>query len=202
MAQLTGTEIIARFQLQVDDSSELSTDEELDLLNEVYNDIADDREWEWLRKTATGTTSVSVPYIALPSDFKNIVPNRDGRSVVFVGSDFREYEVVPYSARRDYRDQSGICYIDIPNFRLYFTLQPTSAETVEYEYIHRPTAILAGTSPLFKGKNEIIAYGMAAKFNPMELSEKSSSYRIENLAEYRRLLSELATEDALIKLSI
>jgi hypothetical protein len=42
---MTGTNIIARFQLQVDDASELSTDESLALLNEVYSDICNYRYW-------------------------------------------------------------------------------------------------------------------------------------------------------------
>src|SRR4051812_2394029 len=101
---MTGDEIIDKFELQVDDASELSSDESLDLANDVYTEVQDDRDWEWLKRTATDTTSTSVPYINLPGDFKKIAPNKDNRSVVFVGTDFQEYEVVSFSDRRDYRD--------------------------------------------------------------------------------------------------
>jgi hypothetical protein len=201
---MIGSAIIERFHLQIDDSSELSSTEELDLALQIYNEIADDREWEWLKKTATGTTSVSVPYIALPADFKNLVPNKDGKSVVFVGTDYQEYQVVPFSSRRDFRDMDGVCWIDIPNSRLYFALQPSTTESVEYDYIHRPADFTLTTAPLVTTNSfgEMIAYGMAGKFNPIELSEKNSSYQAENIAEFRRMMADLATEDAMIKLSI
>ena len=199
---MTTTEIISRFNLQVDDSSELSTQESLDLANEVYTDIQNDRPWEWLKTPATGTTSITVPYIALPADFKSVVPNSYGYSVVFVGTDYQEYRIVPYSSRRNYRDQDGFCYIDIPNSRLVFTKQPTSAKAVEYDYIKVAATLTGATSPLFRaGFHNLIAYGMAAKFNPIELTEKSASYQRENTVSYLNMLSDMAVEDANIKIT-
>ena len=196
--------IIARFNLQVDDSSQLSSDEELALANEVYVDIANDRPWEWLKTAYTGTSSISVPYIALPSDFKEILPNKDNVAVVFVGTDYSEYKVIPFSSRRDYRDQDGFCYLDIANSRLYFTLQPTTAKAIEYDYIKRPATLTTGTAPLVTTDQfgNLIAYGMASKFNPIEQSEKASSYQKENQTEYYRILSDLRMEDVNSKLSI
>ena len=72
---MNGQAILNKFYLQVDDSSELSDAEALDLANDVYGDVCDDRAWSWLRATYSGTTSASVPYIALPSDFNIILPN-------------------------------------------------------------------------------------------------------------------------------
>ncbi len=131
-------------------------------------------------------------------------PNKDGRSVVFVGTDFSEYTVVPFSSRRDYRNQNGFCYIDLGTSRLYFTLQPTSAKAVEYDYIKRPAALTLSTAPLVTTDKfgTMLAYGMAAKFNPIEQSEKATSYQRENKAEYLKMLSDHAMEDANIKLSI
>lgn len=199
---MTASEIIARYELQVDDASELSSDEELDLLNEVYDEIANDRPWEWLKTTATGTTSTTVPYIALPANFKQLSVNQYNKSVIFVGTDYQEYEVIPFSNRRAYRNQDGFCYIDVVNQRLYFTLQPTSAKSIEYDYISRPTHLTLGTSPLFDSDNKIIAYGMAGRFNNIELSEKASSYQRENYAIYQNMLSEMRIEDSNIKLSV
>lgn len=201
---MIGSDIIARFELQVDDASELSTDESLALANEVYVAICDDRPWEWLKTTATGSTSTSVPYVALASDFKSLTPNSEGYSVIFVGTDYQEYRVVPFSSRRDYRNQDGYCYIDVPNQRLYFTLQPTSVKAIEYDYIKRAAALTLSTAPLVTTDQfgKLISYGMAAKFNNIELSEKDSSYQRENAREYFSILSDLQIEDANIKLSI
>lgn len=200
---MTGTTIIEKFNLQVDDSSELSDSEALALANDVYGDICDDRDWEWLKKTATGTTSTSVPYIALPADFKNVLPNEYNRSVVFVGTTFREYLVIPFSSRRDHRDQDGFCYIDVPTSRLYFTKQPTAAEAIEYDYIKIQDDLTDITSPLFRvGFHPIIAYGMAARFNTLEQSDKTNSYQRENKQMYDDVLHSMALEDAKIKLSL
>ena len=201
---MTGVNIIARYNLQVDDASELSPAEELSLLNEVYYEVADDRDWEWLKATASGNTSTSVPYIALPTDFKKVLPNKDSKSVVFVGTSFQEYEVIPFSSRREHRNEGGFCYIDVPNQRLVFTKQPTSVEAVEYDYILRPPALSLITAPLVSTDRmgECLAYGMASRFYAIEQTDKGNSYANENKVEFLRILSDLATEDANVKLSI
>lgn len=199
---MTGQQIIDKFLLDVDDSSELSDDEVLDLLNDVYTDICDDRDWEWLKKTVTDTTSTSVPYVSLPSDFKKLVANKDNESIVFVGSDYSEYKVIPFSSRRDYRDQDGFCYIDIPNQRLVFTLQPTSVKTIEYDYIFVPVAITVSTSPIFRSAfHKAIAFGMCARFPAIEQSNKSTSYGNEYGKMMFDQIQDMAVEDANIKLS-
>jgi hypothetical protein len=202
-------DILTKFELIVDESSELSDAEELDLANDVYGDICDDRDWEWLKATATGTTSTTVPYVALPADFKKVAPNEYNKSVVFVGSDYQPYEVISFADRRNHRDEDGYCYIDIPNQRLYFTLQPTEAKAIEYDYIKIAPdldllgATPTGSNPLFRaGFHPIISYGMAAKFPMMEQSEKDKSYAREYLAEYLNILSMMRREDAEIKLSL
>jgi hypothetical protein len=198
------SDIILRYELQVDDASELSSAEELALANEVYTEICDDRPWEWSKTTATGTTSTSVPYIALPADFKELSLNRDNRSVIFVGTDYAEYLVIPFSSRRDYRDMDGFAYIDIATSRLYFTKQPTTAKTIEYDYVKIPAALTAPTAPLVTTDQfgKLIAYGMAAKFNNIELSDKGSSYQRENQVQYYNILSDMRIIDSNIKLSM
>ena len=199
---MTIDQIVEKFNLQVDDASELSTAESFELANDVYQDVQDDRPWEWLKTPYSGTTSTSVPYIALPADFKEIAPNKDNESVVFVGTDFQEYKVISFADRRDYRDQDGFCYIDIPNSRLVFTLQPTSAKAVEYDYIKVAATLTTGTSPIFRsGFHKIIMYGMAMKFPSIEQADKGTSYASDNRAEYLRLLTSMAIEDAEIKLA-
>lgn len=201
---MIASNIIARFQLQVDDASELSTDESLALANEVYSDVCNDRDWEWLKSTVTGSTSISVPYVSLPSNFKQVIPNKENHSVVFVGTDYQEYLIVPFSSRRDYRDQDGYCYVDMVNRRLYFTKQPTSVKTYEFDYIALPTALTISTAPIVTTDQfgTLIAYGMAAKFNPIEQTDKTVSYQRENQTEYLKMLSDFRLEDANIKLSI
>lgn len=203
---LTTAEIISRFNLQVDDASELSSDEELALANEVYNTICNDRPWEWLKKTYTGVTSTTLAYVALPSDFKELSPNSYNKSVVFVGTDSAEYIVVPLSSRRDYYNTDGYCYIDIPNQRLYFMKQPTEVKDIEYDYVSYPTALTTATSPLFNSRyHEMVSYGMAAKFTNIDQPSKgknTGTYQKENQIEYNSFMTDLRVEDANIKLSM
>lgn len=201
---MTGTEIIAEAQLYFNDSTELSSVEELDLLNKKYQFVNNNRQWEFLRKESTGlTTSTSVPYVALPADFKEFSQNKDGVSVIFLGTNYREYKLVSFDSRRQYRDQDGYCYVDMLNSRLYFTKQPTTAEAIEFDYIHRPAAIAIGTSPIWPTDfHKIISHLMAADEFIVEQSEKALSYRDENLGLAEDLMSQMAVWDATLKLAL
>lgn len=198
------SEIVSRFNLQVDDDSELSTEEGVALAQEVYDEVANDRGWEWLKAQGSGNTSTSVPYVALPSDFKELTQNKDDETIVFVGTELDEYKVIPYSSRRDYRDIGGFCYLDIPNSRLVFTLQPTEVKAIEYDYIKIPPLLTSTTEPLVKTTSfgNMIAYGMASRFPSIEGADKGNSYATDNRKEYEKILSDLRLQDANIKVSI
>ena len=200
---LITSDIIARYNLQVDDASELSSDEELALANEVYVDVCNDRPWEWLKTTYAGVTSTTLLYITLPTDFKEFSLNKDGNSVVFIGDAFDEYKVIPFSSRRDYRNMTGFCYVD--SGKLYFTAQPTSVLAIEFDYIKRPVDLTLATEPILTTDQfgKMIAYGMAAKFINIEQPDKSKgSYQSNNKAEFDKMLTDLQLEDASIKLAM
>lgn len=200
---LLTSDIIARYNLQVDDASELSSDEELALANEVYVDVCNDRPWEWLKTTYAGVTSTTLPYITLPTDFKEFSLNKDGKSVVFIGDAFDEYKVIPFSSRRDYRNMTGFCYVD--SGKLYFTVQPTSVLAIEFDYIKRPVDLTLATEPVVTTDQfgKMIAYGMAAKFTNIEQPDKSKgSYQSNNKAEFDKMLTDLQLQDASIKLAM
>lgn len=202
---MTGTEIITGFELQVDDLTELSTVEELSLANKVYHKIAMDRDWEILKKQHTDTQSTTVPYIALPSDFAYLTQNANHtnrsyygeRPVVFVGTNYQPYEVVSWSDRTSVRTDSNKCYIDIANSRLYFTVQPTVANAVYFDYMSVPADIEAGTSPVFPARfHKIFQHGMAVEDFVLQLSDKAKSYAPENKAMYESYLDDMAMWNA------
>lgn len=192
----------------MDDSSELSSAEELNLLNEGYNVLQLDRAWEWNKGEHTGTQSTTLPYIDLPSDFRYFVPNADSGnnygniSVAYVGSDFAEYPIVSFSKRRNYRNMDGYAYLDLANNRLQFTKQPTSAKSVEFDYVMKAPALTLDSSPLFNEiHHEILAYWMAANFDPIQLTAKAESYQRENEVRYMQKLELMQLEDAYQKTS-
>lgn len=199
--------IIDRYNLQNDDASELSTDEELALAQEVYDDICNERPWEWLKSTFTDVTSTTLPYIALPANFREFSQNKNGEIVVFVGNDYSEYKVIPFSSRRDYRNKSGFCYVDVVNSRLYFTLQPTSVMNIEFDYIRYAPSLTLSTEPLVTTDQfgNLIAYGMAVKFSNIEQADKASgvsSYQSENRVQYNNILSDLRLQDSNLKIAM
>lgn len=186
---MTKTQIIAKFNLFMDDTSELSSTEESDLFDKKYNQVCSDRPWEWLRKAATGSLSTTLPYVSLPSDFAYVLANNNYTEsseeaegpVVFVGTTYRPYKVISMADRRQYRDQDGYCYIDIVNSRLYFTKQPTSAETYEFDYSFIPTALAAGESPAFPARfHDVIYHLMCVDSFVIQQSDKAKSYAAEN----------------------
>lgn len=194
----TGQQIINNFELQVDDTTELSSTEELALLNKVYQDVYSELPWEILKTEFSGTTSTTVPYVALPSDFQYLTVNSNYttsaepsfRPVVFVGESYSQYQVVSYSDRRQYRNQDGYCYIDIANMRLVFTSQPTAAVPIEFDYIKVPEALTLATSPIFPERfHDMFQYAMAVEDSIIQQSDKAKSYKSENDKKYTETLN-------------
>lgn len=198
----TGQEIITEFEMQVDDTTELSTSEELIVLNRVYRKILEFKDWLFLIKTHSGTTSTSVPYISLPTDFDRIAMSGQSSNIgdeydypyqVFVGNELRRYQVVNYLDRRQYDNKDGYCYVDIANNRLYFTKQPTSAEPVSFDYVYAPDNITTGTSPVIPAKfHDMFAYGMAVDDMIIQMFEKNRSYAPENRLLFESKLQDMA----------
>lgn len=191
----TASQIITDFELQVDDTTELSSTEELSILNRVYQHICSLKAWEFLKKAHTGTTSTSLPYISLPEDFGYLTQNYNytetasneaSNPVVFVGTQYKPYKVVNWSDRRQYRDQDNVCFIDIVNSRLYFAKQPTSAESVEFDYVSAPTALTTADTPLIPTRFQpMLVYAMAVDDAIIQQSDKAKSYKNENQAKYK-----------------
>lgn len=186
---MTKADIIEKFELYLDDGTELSTTETSDLFDKMYRQINSDRPWEGTKTEGTGTTSTSVPYVSLPANFLYLTANNNftdsseqaGRPVVFVGTTYEPYEVVSWSDRRRYRDESGFAYIDFANSRLYFTKQPSGAYSVEFDYHAQQTALATGDTPWFPEEfHDLIYHMMCADDYVIQQSDKAKSYKSEN----------------------
>jgi hypothetical protein len=197
---MTKSQIIVKAQLYLDDSSELSTQEFSDLFDKMYRRVNADRPWEGTKTEGTGTTSTSVPYIALPSNFLYLTQNANytdsseyaGRPVVFRGTDYVPYEVVSWSDRRQYRNNSK-AYIDFANSRLYFTQQPTTAESVEFDYHAQQTALGDSDSPWFPAEyHDVLYHLMVSDDFVIQQSDKAKSYKAENDKMARDYMEQMA----------
>lgn len=202
---MLASEIITKFEQYVDDTTELSTTEELALLNKIYQRVCMYRPWEFLKKSATGTLSTSVAYVSLPADFSYFtvnnqytdnsypIENNAAPKVVFVGTNYEPYQIINYSDRRQYRNQKGFAYVDIANSRLYFTLQPTSADSYEFDYMSLPTTLTASDTPSIPTRfQDIIYHGMASEDYIIQQFDKARSYQLENEAKYNQYLADMS----------
>ena len=185
-------EIIEMFELYLDDTSELSSVEELALANRVYKKIML-KTYEFAKKDGTGTLSTTLPYVSLPTDFAFIpdTVSDEFPKVIYVGSNNDIYKVVNYSDRRKYTNQSNFCYIDFANQRLVFTRQPISADAYSFDYIYIPADLTLSTSPVFPVCHEIIAHGMAIDSYIIQQFDKARSYAPENQMKYESALEYL-----------
>lgn len=188
---MTKSAIITKFHLFMDDSSELSSSEESDLFDKVYSEICDEMPWEFTRKAFAGTQSTTVPYVALPADFAYILNNRrytddyneNDSPVVFVSSAYTPYKIINFADRRQYLNQNGYAYIDIVNNLLVFTAQPTTAQSVEFDYCATPTSLALTDSPAFPSRyHDIIYHYMCIDAFILTQSDKAKSYAAENKA--------------------
>lgn len=199
---MTGTEIIAAFELYVDDTTELSTDQELALLNKIYYRIASDRAWEVLKKEATGTMA-STTTITLPSDFNyvlesynytdNSISTELGQKPCFVYVNNVAKQLVNWSDRRQYQNNDSVCYVDLVNSVIKFASAQASSATYSFDYKFTPAAITAGTSPVFPVRfHDIFVHGMVVDDMAIQLFDKARSYQDFNQSMYNKYLTDLA----------
>jgi len=202
---MTKAQIITKAQLYLDDTSELSSQEFSDLFDKIYRKVCTEKPWEFTKKEGADTTSITLPYVPLETDFAYLTANYNytdssyeaGRPVVFVGSTSDPYHVVSWSDRRRYRNQDGWCYIDVVNNRLYFTKQPTSAKAVEYDYHSFMTPPASGSEPAFPDDfHDILYHGMVVDDFIIQQSDKAKSYAQENQQMYKEYLSRMSLWNA------
>ncbi len=199
---MTGQEIIDRFELYVDDGTELSTSEELDLLNKIYRQILNSRLWEFLKKEFS-TITTGLNYVTLPADFAYFIANgnytennveyqgNQAPKIILVGN--TEYKLVNWSDRRKYLNSSGYAYVDLANNRLYFSDTPASGQMVSADYIYRPADITTTTSPIFpEDFHPAIYHGMASEDYIIQQFDKARSYSAENKERFNNYLANMA----------
>lgn len=198
---MTGQVIIDNFQIYVDDTTELSSAEELALANRVYRKVLTSRPWEFLKKEWAGTTT-SANYIALPTDFayfcetQNYTDNSTqtelGKSAKVVYINDKPYQVINWSDRRQYANSNNHCYLDVLAGRLYFTQAPGAGFSLSADYIHNPADLTLSTEPIFKSDyHPIIFHGMAVDSMIIQLFDKARSYAKENQDKYDSYMRDL-----------
>lgn len=199
------SEIIAGFEVYVDDGTELSTSEELALANKIYNAVCNYRPWEWLKKVST--TAISSNTITLPSDFAYVCSNYQSTDssvgqesttapkCVFVGTNLTPVRIINFSDRRQYPNQN-VCYIDPTDSKIHF-IQTQTETAAEFDYIKIPDALTLSTSPIFPSRfHDIIYLGMAVDDYAIQQFDKAKSYANENQIKYNNIMKDMSFANA------
>lgn len=197
---MTGTQIIERFRGLVDD--QLSDTEDLALLNDAYRMVLNSRPWSFLYKAHSGTMAVST--LTLPTDFAYIpMDPKRLKPTIYMGTDLTEYDLIPFTEARYYRDEKWKFYIDLATNMLTATEPMDSSQTLQFDYIYIPVDLTAGTSPIFWSDfHASLAYAMVLLFNMSDQEEKDRGYSVEAEMIKSKWYQDMAMRDARVKLAI
>lgn len=185
MSLINTQNIISKFELFIGDDTELSSSEELDLAQKIYNQMLQESEWEFLKDTDSG--SVNGTDIAVPLDFDRMT----SKNVIYIGSSNREYIQVPYDERRQYDNRDGFFYYDVANNKLVLTKSVN--DTYSFDYIKIPPALdTVSSNPIFPVRFwDAIYHGMCIDSDIINLSDKARSYAQVNQAKYASILNDM-----------
>jgi len=196
---MTKAEIIAKFNLFMDDTSELSSSEESDLFYRAYRKVWTDRPWEFAKKEATGSTDGTL-YISLPSDFMYLTANdnytdaqagESARPIIRVGDN--EYKVASWSDRKNYTGRADFAWVDVVNDRIEFAVAPATGLTYTFDHVFSPATLASGGTPAFNSMfHDVIYHGMCVDNFVMQQSEKAKSYAAENQQLYNSYIKDMA----------
>jgi hypothetical protein len=204
---LTGQQIIDRFELYTDDTTELSSDEEIILANDKLRLIYMEQNWEFLRRKKTGSVEIDGK-ITSPTDFDELMENYSEDptisepllKVIFIGSMKNPYYVVPMG-QRNANNFSNVCWIDPLDRKINFAQSPGSGATYEYDYKTSPDDITVDVSPLLPAEyHPMIVFSMLIDEDIIKKSEKARSNMQDNANQYQRYLKNLKLRDARFKL--
>ena len=201
---MTAQEIISKFELYVDDGTELSSKDELDLLNRVYRQVFVDKAWEFSKKEHSA--QVNGLTIALPTDFAYICENASftdnqannliGNSnpkIIWVGTTY--YVLINWSDRMQYEGKAGYCYVDIKNNNLVFTT--TVSGLCRYDYVFFPVALTLTDEPLFPEVYQPCLYHLMASDDYMiQQFDKAKSYAQENESKAAYFIEQMSIWNA------
>jgi hypothetical protein len=195
---MQGAEIIQKFELLTDDTTELSGEEELALANKVLRDIYDIQPWEFLRKAASGT--VSATGITIPTDFLQFMLNysEDNTStlpdtaVVYIND--RPYRIIPMGNRVNYPG-ADVCWFNPAAGKIEFRNNPAGA-TYAFDYKYLPADITLATEPIIPTSHYLVVYGMLIDDELIQRMGKENSNMADNSALFNRNLTNLKHHNA------
>lgn len=204
---LTGQQIIERFELYTDDTTDLSSDEEIILANDKLRLIYMEQPWEFLRRKKAGSIE-SDGKISLPADFDEFMENYNDDptvnepllKVVYIGSQKTPYFLIPMG-QRNANTYANVCWIDPADNKINFAQSPGAGAVYEFDYKTSPDDITVNTSPKLPAEyHPMIIFSMLIDDEIIQKSEKARSMQDTNVVQYARYMKNLKLRDARFKL--
>jgi hypothetical protein len=178
-------DIIQNFELYFGDETSLSSAEELALLQKKYNEVLQSAEWEFLKKTATG--SVAGTDITQPADFDRLTTDQN----IYIGTNYQQFNVVPFTDRLKYRNMRGYFYYDARQGKFISTYDVN--DTYTFDYIYVPPALnTTNSNPVFPVRfYDMLYHAMCIDADIINMSDKARSYASLNKAKYEDILNQM-----------
>lgn len=198
---MNGQNIIDLFDVLTDGLSELSAANKLALANRKYKKLANERDWEDLRTSASPT--IASGYFDLASDFRKFVPNEEGqraeyKNVFYIGT--TPHPIVRMAERMKF---SGLPYYDpsLGSYGRVVTPSNLNGQTATYDYFKKVTDLTTSTSPVFRNTDNhaIIAYMMAVEHYSIDQSESGRSKEEQYQATVEDMLEDMEYDDNKLK---
>lgn len=208
--------VITSFEQYVDDSTELSSTQELALLQKIFNNVWADRPWEFAKASASGNIALTAPHITKPTDFHSFlennlytdntvsIDNNASPKVIFIGTSYTPYQIINWSDRRQYRNQTGYAYLDLPNSGITLTATPLAVDTYEFDYKKLAPTLTTSTdlTTYFPAQfHDILYHGMAVDDEICLRWPKAQSYAPDNKAKYDGYLADMAMWNAALNVN-
>ena len=193
--------ILKKFNLFTGDSSELSDEDSLDLLNAKYRKVLSQRVWRFLMKAGTGTIvgdSIDLPedFFFFPITMTADITDEGNEKIVYVGTNKSVYKIVNFEDRIKYINQDSYCYVDISTSKLVFTKTPQEID-VYFTYCYKPEDLTTSDAPVFDSMfHDLLYYAMVSDDMICQLFDKARSYSSMTEAKYQDILNDLITFDS------
>lgn len=185
MSLTTTQDIITKFELFIGDETELSSDEELDLLQKCYNKVLASAEWEFLKTEATGP--ISGMAITVPADFDRLTTDQK----IYLGTAYNPFTVIPFTERRSYLNNNAFVYYNAVTSTFNFMLSQSDVYSFDYIFVP-PTLDLVSSNPIFPIRfYDMLYHAMCIDSDIINLSDKARSYARENTQKYESILNDM-----------
>lgn len=208
-------DIITLFEQYVDDATELSSAQELALLQKIFAKVWNQKPWEFTKGSVSGTYALTTPNIPKPADFSSFlenntytdntvsIENNAAAKVLFIGSAYTPYQIINWSDRRQYRSQLGYAYLDLPNSGISLTGTPIATDLYEFDYKKQAPTLVIGT--LIPGiptdYQHMLYHGMAVDDEIIQRWPRAQAYAQDNQAAYNDFLQQMAMWNAALQLN-